>query len=155
VISHYFSIFHSEKHIKVLQERDNGNMLGSSFDELVRHHPSLKKPVLENTAAIVRRFRDDADDSSWKSEDLDMSRYALQEVVAPSNSAANAGDVTMAPAEAGSSDQPQGSKPEAEAQDSSPTKKDDDFKENMKMQAIDAVGRVSAPGNCDPPGSRR
>lgn len=151
VIDRYFSIFHSEKHIKVLQERDNGNMLGSSFDELVRHHPSLKKPVLENMAAIVRKLRTDADDLSWRTDDLDLAHYALQEV-SEVNTSSSSTDTTMTPAastsksaEAGTStsEQAAGATGDTENQSAALSKKDEDFKENIKMQAVDAVGRVS------------
>ena len=53
IIPQIFSIFTSEQHIRTLQEKDNATYIGAGFDELVRHHPSLKKPVFD---AVIATF---------------------------------------------------------------------------------------------------
>ena len=50
----FFEIFQSPDHIKsLIAEVDLSRMLGSSFDELVRHHPRLRNPVMESVIAMV------------------------------------------------------------------------------------------------------
>lgn len=58
IISRFFKIFSSEKHVRILQDRDNGNMIGASFDELIRHHPTLKDKVMEATMEALAAIRD-------------------------------------------------------------------------------------------------
>ncbi|KAH8926761.1 hypothetical protein BT69DRAFT_1317383 [Atractiella rhizophila] len=53
IIPKLFSIFSSEKHIKVLLDRDNGSLLGAAFDELIRHHPTLKQPTFEAVQTLI------------------------------------------------------------------------------------------------------
>ncbi|KAI0708195.1 hypothetical protein C8T65DRAFT_740208 [Cerioporus squamosus] len=40
-----FSIFTSEDHQRVLQEKENAVLIGTSIEELIRHHPALKDKV--------------------------------------------------------------------------------------------------------------
>jgi len=47
VVPGIFAIFVSERHVKVLQDRENAVLIGSAIDELIRHHPSLKTPVFD------------------------------------------------------------------------------------------------------------
>ncbi len=58
----FFKIFESEEHIKSLapntpDREDLPRLLGSSFDELVRHHPSLKMPVMIAILTMIERVR--------------------------------------------------------------------------------------------------
>nr|CDI56030.1 related to E3 ubiquitin protein ligase TOM1 [Melanopsichium pennsylvanicum 4] len=48
MIPKLFSLFTSERHSKVLQDRDNANAFGSSIDELMRHQPSVKTLVMDS-----------------------------------------------------------------------------------------------------------
>jgi E3 ubiquitin-protein ligase HUWE1 len=41
VLGRFFEIFTTEKHVKLLQEKDNAVIVGSAIDELIRHHPAL------------------------------------------------------------------------------------------------------------------
>ncbi|KFY45111.1 hypothetical protein V494_01149 [Pseudogymnoascus sp. VKM F-4513 (FW-928)] len=53
----FFEIFESPAHIKVL-DNDGNNLassLGSTFDELVRHHPALKTAILNAVLDMVAR----------------------------------------------------------------------------------------------------
>ena len=50
----FFEIFRSPNHIKsLIAEIDLPRMLGNSFDELVRHHPRLRNPVMESVIAMM------------------------------------------------------------------------------------------------------
>ena len=52
----FFGIFISEKHMKALNsDQDVAATLGTSFDELVRHHPQLKSAVLDSVENMVSR----------------------------------------------------------------------------------------------------
>uniref|UniRef100_V5ED17 UBA domain-containing protein n=1 Tax=Kalmanozyma brasiliensis (strain GHG001) TaxID=1365824 RepID=V5ED17_KALBG len=48
LIPKLFSLFTSERHSKVFQDRDNANAFGAAIDELMRHQPSLKPLVMES-----------------------------------------------------------------------------------------------------------
>lgn len=56
IIPSIFSIFTSERHLKVLSEKENAAVVGSAVDELIRHHPSLKDGVFAAIAAVFERI---------------------------------------------------------------------------------------------------
>lgn len=47
IIPAIISIFTSERHLKVLIDKENAVVIGTAVDELIRHHPSLKNAVFE------------------------------------------------------------------------------------------------------------
>jgi E3 ubiquitin-protein ligase HUWE1 len=49
----FFKIFESPDHLKALDGETEPAMLGSAFDELVRHHPPLKAQILTNVRNMV------------------------------------------------------------------------------------------------------
>ena len=52
----FFEIFESQEHVKSMTvESELPRMLGSSFDELVRHHPQLKKIVMASVMLMIAR----------------------------------------------------------------------------------------------------
>ncbi|KAI5856087.1 DNA binding protein [Tricharina praecox] len=51
----FFEIFESPAHVKVLIEGELDNLLGTQFDELVRHHPNLRESVLKSTLHMLDR----------------------------------------------------------------------------------------------------
>ncbi|PWY99341.1 hypothetical protein BCV70DRAFT_162691 [Testicularia cyperi] len=53
VILKLFSLFTSERHSKVLQDRDNASMFGAAIDELVRHQPSIKTSVINSVMSCL------------------------------------------------------------------------------------------------------
>ena len=55
----FFKIFESDDHIKAMaaDRGDLPRLLGSSFDELVRHHPTLKIPVMLAIMTMIERLR--------------------------------------------------------------------------------------------------
>ena len=56
VLDIYFEIFESPDHVKSLSSDTNtAKMLGSTFDELVRHHPRLKHTVIRTIVLMMAR----------------------------------------------------------------------------------------------------
>ncbi|KAF9820248.1 hypothetical protein IEO21_01462 [Rhodonia placenta] len=47
IIPGLFSIFTSERHQRVLQEKENSVLIGTAIEELIRHHPALKQSVFD------------------------------------------------------------------------------------------------------------
>ncbi|EJD02952.1 uncharacterized protein FOMMEDRAFT_107991 [Fomitiporia mediterranea MF3/22] len=56
IIPALFSIFTSEAHLKVLLEKENAVSIGSSIDELVRHHPSLRQIVFDSLISTLKKI---------------------------------------------------------------------------------------------------
>lgn len=55
----FFEIFESSDHVKSMNvEGELARLLGSSFDELVRHHPRLRQSVMISVLAMVSRVGD-------------------------------------------------------------------------------------------------
>jgi E3 ubiquitin-protein ligase HUWE1 len=57
VLEKFFEIFQSPAHIKVMKDASFLQILGNSFDELVRHHPTLKPAVMSAVIVMVSRIR--------------------------------------------------------------------------------------------------
>ncbi|OAQ79953.1 HECT-like protein [Purpureocillium lilacinum] len=54
----YLQIFESPAHVKCMQsDRDLAHTIGSSFDELARHHPQLRTPISNAVIDMVARVR--------------------------------------------------------------------------------------------------
>ena len=52
----FFEIFESPEHVKSMaHEGELARLLGSSYDELVRHHPRLKELVMQSVLSMVKR----------------------------------------------------------------------------------------------------
>ncbi|KAA1107112.1 hypothetical protein PGT21_002719 [Puccinia graminis f. sp. tritici] len=51
-----FSVFTSERHARILRDRDHASVVGSTIDELIRHQPSLKKTVLDATLTFLNEI---------------------------------------------------------------------------------------------------
>ncbi|PWW73889.1 hypothetical protein C7212DRAFT_213953 [Tuber magnatum] len=51
----FFEIFESADHVKCLTEHELASVLGSQFDELVRHHPVLRENVMKVVIDMLRR----------------------------------------------------------------------------------------------------
>ncbi|PBK91673.1 hypothetical protein ARMGADRAFT_968529 [Armillaria gallica] len=58
IIPSVFSIFTSDRHLKVLLEKENAVLIGTAIDELVRHHPILKGPVFDSLRATLSKIED-------------------------------------------------------------------------------------------------
>jgi E3 ubiquitin-protein ligase HUWE1 len=60
VIPRLLSLFASERHARILMERENASMVGATVDELMRHHPSLKQPVLDAIIGMLDKIKEQA-----------------------------------------------------------------------------------------------
>lgn len=58
IIPGLLSIFTSERHLRVLQDKENAVLIGTSIDELIRHHPFLKAAVFEAVRSILGQIED-------------------------------------------------------------------------------------------------
>ncbi|KAF2792543.1 hypothetical protein K505DRAFT_375981 [Melanomma pulvis-pyrius CBS 109.77] len=55
-LKRFFEIFESPAHVKALDvDSEIAGLIGSSFDELVRHHPPLKSQVLSSLSEMIAR----------------------------------------------------------------------------------------------------
>ncbi|RVX75705.1 hypothetical protein B0A52_00061 [Exophiala mesophila] len=57
VLDAFFTIFESPPHVKVLKDTNTLALLGSTFDELVRHHPNLRTSILSAVIVMIARVR--------------------------------------------------------------------------------------------------
>ncbi|KAF7512007.1 hypothetical protein GJ744_002720 [Endocarpon pusillum] len=62
----FFEIFESPAHIKVMKDSNFLQILGNSFDELVRHHPTLKPAVMSAVIVMVARIRYLCKSKAWE-----------------------------------------------------------------------------------------
>ncbi|KAJ1021615.1 hypothetical protein NDA16_003752 [Ustilago loliicola] len=58
VIPKLFSLFTSERHSKVFQDRDNANSFGAAIDELMRHQPSVKTLVMDSIMRSLEEIKE-------------------------------------------------------------------------------------------------
>ncbi|KAI5477219.1 E3 ubiquitin-protein ligase HUWE1 [Pseudohyphozyma bogoriensis] len=136
IIPRYFSTFTSERHVRLLQERDNSTMIGTCVDELIRHHPSLKEKVLGAALDALKTIREQGKAFVPESSE----GYALQR---PKEGEDVAMDVSEPPAEATPatplSPAPAPALGGSEVADGA--QKPEDIKENIIMTSVDVMGR--------------
>lgn len=58
IIPGIFSIFTSERHLRILRDKENALLIGNAIDELVRHHPSLKTPMFEAVKSVLAKIEE-------------------------------------------------------------------------------------------------
>ncbi|GLB37041.1 putative protein with domain of Unknown Function (DUF913) [Lyophyllum shimeji] len=58
IIPTIMSVFTSERHLKVLLEKENAVLIGTAIDELIRHHPSLKAAVFDAIKATITKIEE-------------------------------------------------------------------------------------------------
>lgn len=56
VIPSLFTVFTSDRHLKLLLDKENSVLIGTTIDELVRHHPFLKRPVFDALKATMSKI---------------------------------------------------------------------------------------------------
>lgn len=56
IVPGLFSIFTSERHLKILNDKENAALIGSSIDELIRHHPTLKGVVFDSLKSTLGKI---------------------------------------------------------------------------------------------------
>ena len=59
-LDNFFEIFESPEHVSVMlgESGELGDVVGQSMEELVRHHPSLKIPVLASAFRMINRVKE-------------------------------------------------------------------------------------------------
>lgn len=70
ILSRMLGSLTSEKHLRVLGDRENATMFGVTIEELMRHHPTLKPLVLNAIAEQSKRVRELAGDAVADAEAL-------------------------------------------------------------------------------------
>jgi len=138
IIPAIFAIFTSERHLKVLIDKENAVIIGTAVDELIRHHPSLKNPVFEALKSTLSHIENlgvgyvsPADIKQW---------YQLVPVSADQSSD---GDVTMEDAVVAADEtadivETAGEAVEEDQDDDEPHEKNHD---NIVVSFIDILGR--------------
>lgn len=140
IIPAVFSIFTSERHLKVLLDKENAVLMGTAIDELIRHHPLLKPPVFESISATLSKI-EDLGNSYMPPKDVQQ-WYRL--VPTPAEVPKESGtDVTMEDVQEGVPAPPgDGAIIGAEQEPEDDTAKAHD---NHIVTFIDVIGRVSCP----------
>lgn len=146
LITHFFSIFTSEKHARVLNDRENAVVIGANFDELVRHHPSLKTPVFESITQLLKNLY--AKGATWQTENPEG--YRLQQVEPQSQAASSepgllsTQDQSQPAGQTGDSAMGEASStPAPPAVTAAPEDKDSKKDDNQMLTYVTIVGRVS------------
>jgi E3 ubiquitin-protein ligase HUWE1 len=140
IIPGIFSIFTSERHWKVLQDKENAVLIGTAIDELIRHHPALKTAVFDSLLSTLSKIEDLG--NVYMVPDTIQHWYGL----APVSGSTSTGDddVTMRetepedgeiPATDGQGTDPARSGTSSEDQSSKPH-------DNMVVAYMDILGRV-------------
>jgi E3 ubiquitin-protein ligase HUWE1 len=146
IIPGILSVFTSERHLKVLLDKENSVLIGTALDELIRHHPSLRTAVFDALKATITKIEELG--SAYEAPGNLMHWYRL---VPGSVSATFDGDVAMedvesVPAASRSDAAVQGEDMQADVPDD-----DDDVAtknhDNHIVSFIDVLGRVSGGRN--------
>lgn len=86
IIPSIFSILTSERHVKTLQEKDHATYIGTSIDELVRHHPSLRTAVFDAIKTTLQRIEDLGNE--FVIPKAEMGSYELRAIPSPNEDSA-------------------------------------------------------------------
>jgi E3 ubiquitin-protein ligase HUWE1 len=98
-----FSIFTSERHQRVLQDKENAVLIGSAVDELIRHHPSLKPAVFEAIKSTLSKIEDLG--NMFTPSESTESWYGLVRTAASTTQASVDEDVLMRSSDTAASDE--------------------------------------------------
>lgn len=144
IIPGLLSIFTSERHLRVLQDKENAVMIGTSIDELIRHHPFLKTAVFEGVRSILGQI-EDLGKAFTVPEDIRHFYQLVPDPDAPppvQNESDVAMDVDQSPTSAHvtSSEDPTSQIEEQEKEGTPP--KNPDNHDNQIVAFIDVIGRV-------------
>lgn len=58
IVPKMVSVLVSDRHRKVLEEKEHATQLGAYVDELIRHQPSLKDPVLKAVLGVLAQIKE-------------------------------------------------------------------------------------------------
>ena len=72
IVQKLIKLLVSDRHVKILQDRENASMFGTAIDELVRHQPSVKDSVIR---ALLEALEDiNARGAEWTAEKDDAKK---------------------------------------------------------------------------------
>ncbi|EMS22762.1 E3 ubiquitin-protein ligase HUWE1 [Rhodotorula toruloides NP11] len=57
LVDKYFEIFTTREHVELLRDRDSAVILGSSIEELIRHHPALKEKLMKGVHGVLEALK--------------------------------------------------------------------------------------------------
>jgi E3 ubiquitin-protein ligase HUWE1 len=126
ILPSIISILVSERHVKILLEKENAVLVGTAVDELIRHHPVLRDSVFDGVIAVLSKIEDLG--NAYEPPEGIRQWYTLL----PPKSAASKDDVVMADAAGGSS----------EILSSPENQQSPKSHENEIVSYIDVTGRV-------------
>ncbi|KAJ3553706.1 hypothetical protein NM688_g3471 [Phlebia brevispora] len=92
IIPSLFSIFVSERHQRILQEKENAVLIGTAIEELIRHHPALKDAVFDAIKTTLTKIEELG--NAYEASD-DLKQYYGFLPTRSTASAAPAGDVDV------------------------------------------------------------
>lgn len=145
IIPAIFSIFTSDRHLKILLEKENAVLIGTAVDELIRHHPLLKTPVFEALKSTLSKIEDLGND--FVPSEATQQWYKLVPVAAPASADL---DVPMEDVESTDPTAPLSTSalegvevPKVETSTSSSTDESQKAHDNHVVSFIDILGRVS------------
>jgi E3 ubiquitin-protein ligase HUWE1 len=139
IIPGIFSMFTSERHLKVLQDKENAVLIGTAIDELIRHHPSLRTSVFDSLLSTLSKI----EDLGWAyeaSEDVKHWYHLL-----PVSSVPGDHDIAMGDIEPDIEDAKPTATLDDEFNDNSRSFSSDDAPrahDNLIVSFIDVLGRV-------------
>ncbi|WFD35241.1 HECT-type E3 ubiquitin transferase [Malassezia cuniculi] len=84
VVSALISCLGHSTYTRVLLERDNANLFGSAFDELVRHHPNFRKQVSEAVLGVIDSIINEGRQYNPPEDEEVRSQFGLVPAEAPS-----------------------------------------------------------------------
>lgn len=82
IVPGFFEIFISERHQRVLQEKENAVLIGTSIEELLRHHPTLKNTIFDTITSTLDKI--ETFGKNFVVPDEIKHWYTLQSTIPPS-----------------------------------------------------------------------
>jgi E3 ubiquitin-protein ligase HUWE1 len=142
IIPAIFSLFTSERHLKVLIDKENAVLIGTAIDELIRHHPTLKAPVFEALKSTLSRIEELGKAYVVPSDILHWYRLTPIPASSESDAAMDVDEEEEAPESKETSETPApivGTEEEQTTEEENPSKSHD----NIIVSYFDVLGRVS------------
>ncbi|BGP26526.1 E3 ubiquitin-protein ligase HUWE1 [Rhodotorula toruloides] len=140
LVDKYFEIFTSREHVELLRDRDSAVILGSSIEELIRHHPALKEKLMKGIYGVLEALK--ANGERFVVPDGEegynlVAASASRDVPMQEAATATTTQATRTGQEQGSDQVRQ----EQDAQDKDKKKEAELAKNNAATDAIDVFGR--------------
>lgn len=145
LVDKYFEIFTSREHVELLRDRDSAVILGSSIEELIRHHPALKEKLMKGIHGVLQALR--ANGEIFVVPDGEEGYGLVAASTARDVPMQEAAAATEQATGAGQEQGPDQARQEQDAKDKDKKKEEEEFKNNEATDAIDVFGRVRIPRN--------